>query len=100
MLAMAKTPGSGALPTALAFLRGTTELAADHARPLDVGCIVRSPSLPLVSGLNHLRLSGPVSYGHAVRLAEEHLGDLPYRQLVVEDEDSALRSRYRRGRRG
>jgi GNAT superfamily N-acetyltransferase len=91
MLAMAKTPGSAALSTALAFLRRTAELAADHARPLDAGCVIRSPSLPQVWVLNHLRLSGSTTYARAVALSEEHLGDLPYRQLVVEHEDSARR---------
>ena len=91
MLSVAKTPGSEALQTALAFLRRTAELAADHARPLDAGCVIRSPSLPMVWVLNHLRLSGSTTYARAVALSEEHLGDLPYRQLVVEHEDSARR---------
>jgi GNAT superfamily N-acetyltransferase len=91
MLAMPKTPGTEALMTALAFLRHTAELAADEARPLDAGCVVRTPSLPLVWGLNHLRIAGPVSYEQAVGLAEQHLGDLPYRQLAVEHEHSARR---------
>ena len=53
--------------------------------------VVRTPSLPQVWVLNHLRLSGSTAYAQAVGLAEEHLGDLPYRQLVVEHEDSARR---------
>jgi GNAT superfamily N-acetyltransferase len=91
MLGVEKNPGSGDLPTALAFLRRTAELAADRARPLDAGCVIRSPSLPQVWVLNHLRLSGSTTYARAVALSEEHLGDLPYRQLVVEHEDSARR---------
>jgi GNAT superfamily N-acetyltransferase len=86
---MAKTPDSEALPTALAFLRRTAELAADHARTLDVGCAVRTPSLPLVWGLNHLRLACPVTSEQVVALAEEHLGDLPYRQVAIEHQASA-----------
>src|SRR5689334_6717420 len=86
---MAKTPDSEALPTALAFLRRTAALAADNARSFDAGCVVRTPSLPLVWALNHLRVAGPVTYEQVVALAEEHLGDLPYRQLAIEHWASA-----------
>lgn len=91
MPAMAKTPASDALQTALAFLRRTAELAGDDTRAFDAGCVVRTPSLPQVWVLNHLRLSGSTAYAQAVELAEEHLGDLPYRQLVVEHDDNARR---------
>jgi GNAT superfamily N-acetyltransferase len=91
MLAVAKTPGSDALPTALAFLRRTAELAADQARPVDGGWLIRAPCLTSVWGLNHLRLAGPVTYEQAVVLADQYLGDLPYRQLIVEHEDSVRR---------
>src|SRR5689334_14765082 len=86
---MARTPVTEALSTALAFLRGTAELAADHSRALDAGCVVRASSLPLVWGLNHVRLSGPVTYEQVVAEAEEHLGDLPYRQVAIEHQASA-----------
>src|SRR6185437_1937928 len=86
---MAKTADGEALPTALAFLRRTAELAADNARSFDAGCVVRASSLPLVWALNHLRVAGPVTYEHVVALAEEHLGDLPYRQLAIEHWASA-----------
>jgi ribosomal protein S18 acetylase RimI-like enzyme len=89
MTDMAKTPGTEALTTALAFLRGTAELAADDALSLEAGCVVRTPSLPLVWGLNHLRLAGSVTHEQAVGLAEAHLGDLPYRQLTIEDQATA-----------
>ncbi len=88
---MGKTPASEALQTALAFVRRTAELAADDARPVDGGWLIRAPSLADVWGLNHLRLSGSVTYARAVELAEQHLGELPYRQLVIEHEDSARR---------
>ena len=91
MPAMAKTPASDALQTALAFLRRTAELAGDDTRAFDAGCVVRTPSLPQVWVLNHLRLSGSTAYAQAVELAEEHLGGLPYRQLVVEHDDNARR---------
>jgi N-acetylglutamate synthase-like GNAT family acetyltransferase len=86
---MAKAPDSEALPTALAFLRRTAALAADHARSFDAGCVVRTPSLPLVWALNHLRVAGPVTYERVVALAEQDLGDLPYRQLAIEHWASA-----------
>jgi GNAT superfamily N-acetyltransferase len=86
---MARTPVTEALPVVLAFLQGTAELAADNARALDAGCVVRAPSLPLVWSLNHLRLSGPVTYEQVVAQAEEHLGDLPYRQVALEHQASA-----------
>lgn len=88
MLGMAQTAGNEALATALGFMRRTAELAADQVRQLDAGCVVRTPSLPLVWGLNHLRLSAPTTYAEAIGLAEEHLGDLPYRQLAIESEAS------------
>ncbi|HEV7176454.1 MAG TPA: GNAT family N-acetyltransferase [Solirubrobacteraceae bacterium] len=88
---MGKTPASEALQRALAFVRRTAELAADDARPVDGGWLIRAPSLADVWGLNHLRLSGSVTYARAVELAEQHLGELPYRQLVIEHEDSARR---------
>ena len=91
MPAMGKTPASDALQRALAFVRRTAELAADDARPVDGGWLIRAPSLADVWGLNHLRLSGSVTYARAVELAEQHLGELPYRQLVIEHEDSARR---------
>jgi GNAT superfamily N-acetyltransferase len=91
MPAMGKTPASEALQRALAFVRRTAELAADDARPVDGGWLIRAPSLADVWGLNHLRLSGSVTYARAVELAEQHLGELPYRQLVIEHEDSARR---------
>src|ERR1700761_3154070 len=91
MPAMAKTLASKPLRTALTFLRRTAELAADESRPVDGGWLIRAPSLGGVWGLNQLRLSGSTSYAQAVELAERHLGDLPYRQLVIEHEDSARR---------
>jgi len=52
---------------------------------------VRTPSLPMVWALNHLRLGGPVTYEQVVELAEEHLGDLSYRQVAIEHQASAER---------
>jgi ribosomal protein S18 acetylase RimI-like enzyme len=73
---------------ALEFIRRTTELIADEVRPVEAGFVVRTPSLPMVWGLNHLRLIVPVSTEEALALADEHLAELPYIQLHVEDEPS------------
>ncbi len=76
------------LQRALRFMRETTELIAAEVRPIEVGFVVRTPALPDAWGLNHLRLTGPVSAEQAVALADEYLGDLPYRQLHIENERS------------
>ena len=76
---------------ALAFQRQTIELAADQMRPITPGWVARSQSLPMVWGLNHVRLTRPVTYAQALALAEEHLGDLPYRHLIVEHQPTAER---------
>ncbi len=80
-----------ALPRALRFSRETIELIADDVRPIDAGLVVLSPSLPKVWVMNHVRITEPVSTDEAVALADEHLSDLPYRQLFVEDEQTGRR---------
>ena len=72
----------------LEFERETLELVADEFRPIERGWLVRCRSLPLVWSLNQVRVATPIDYGDAVALAEEHLGELPYRQLMVEHEHS------------
>ncbi len=64
--------------TARALAGSITELAE--------GWVTHTPRLPQVWALNQLRLKAPVSAAMALRLAEEHQGDLPYRHLVIEDE--------------
>jgi len=79
---------AGALPRALRFSRETIELIADDVRPIDAGFVVRSPSLPNVWVMNHVRITEPVSSDEALALADEHLADLCYRELFVEDEQT------------
>jgi GNAT superfamily N-acetyltransferase len=59
--------------------------------PIDQGWVVREPSLPLVWSANHVGIVRPVSFGEALELAEEHLGDLPYRQVMIEHEPTGRR---------
>ena len=73
---------------ALDFQRGTVELVAQEFRPIEQGWVVRCPRLRLVWSLNHVRVARAIDYAEAVALVEEHLGDLPYRQLVVEHQRS------------
>jgi GNAT superfamily N-acetyltransferase len=83
--------GVEALQRVLQFMRETTELIADDVQRIDVGLVVLTPSLPHAWGLNHIRLTRPVSPDQALALAEQHLAGLPYRQIHVEDEQSGRR---------
>jgi GNAT superfamily N-acetyltransferase len=69
---------------ALDFMRHTIKLTADDLRPIDGGCVVRTPSLPQVWSLNHVRLTKSLPLAEAVEIADEQLFDLPYRQLHLE----------------
>ena len=73
---------------ALAFQRETLELAAEQVIQIPEGWLIRTPSLPLVWSLNQVRVTRPIETGDALALAERHLGELPYRQLLVEHEAS------------
>lgn len=56
---------------------------ADEVETIELGWVVRTPTLPMVWSLNHLQLTGPVSFGDAVALADEYQKDLPYRHIQV-----------------
>lgn len=81
----------GALTRALEFQRQTTALGAEEFTQIDEGWLVRSRSLPLVWSLNQVRVTQPIEFDEALALAERHLVELPYRQLVVEHEASGIR---------
>jgi GNAT superfamily N-acetyltransferase len=66
------------------FQRATLELVAPAVEPIDQGWVVREPKLPLVWSANHVRITEPVSFTEALELADAHLGDLPYRQLMID----------------
>jgi GNAT superfamily N-acetyltransferase len=75
-----------ALAHALEFQRATLELVVERFEPIEPGWVVREPSVPLVWSANHVRIAHPVGFAEALALADAHLGDLPYRQLMVEHE--------------
>jgi GNAT superfamily N-acetyltransferase len=50
-----------------------------------------TPSLPLVWVLNQVRVAGAVEFDDAVALTERHQPDLPYRQLMVESDQTGAR---------
>lgn len=79
------------------FLRATLELVADELRPIDEGWVLRTPSLPLVWSANQVRIGRPIELEAALALCERHLGDLPYRHLVIEDDaaGAALEAGFR-----
>jgi ribosomal protein S18 acetylase RimI-like enzyme len=80
-----------ALARALEFQRNTLELVADRVEPIADGWVVRMPSLPMVWNANHVRISRPATFSEAVALADRHLADLPYRQLMIEEEETGRR---------
>ena len=76
---------------ALAFQRETLELVAERVEPIEQGWVAREPSLPLVWSANHVGIARAVTFAEALWLAEEYLGDLPYRQLMIEHESTGRR---------
>lgn len=76
---------------AVAFQRETLQLIADEVTPLPEGWLIRTPSLPLVWALNQVWVAEPIEAGDALALADRYLGELPYRQLVVEHDASGAR---------
>lgn len=63
----------------------------ERVEPTDQGWVVRDPSLPLVWSANHVRIARAVTFAEALALAEAELGDLPYRQLMIEHEPTGRR---------
>jgi GNAT superfamily N-acetyltransferase len=53
--------------------------------------VIRTPSLSLVWLLNQVRIARPIGFEEAVSLTERHQGELPYRQLMVEEAESGAR---------
>lgn len=80
-----------ALSRAARFQRGTVALIAGECRPIEEGWLIRTPSLPQVWSANQVRLTQAVRFSDALALAERHMSDLSYRQLVVEHEPSGER---------
>lgn len=61
---------------------------AGEVRAIPEGVVALSGSLPAVWSLNHVRISGPVTYEQAVEICERHMGALSYRQLYLDHEPS------------
>jgi GNAT superfamily N-acetyltransferase len=81
----------GAFQRAVEFERATLGLVTARVEPIAEGWVVREPALPLVWSANHVSIARPVSFAAALELAEAHLGDLPYRQLMIEHDDTGRR---------
>jgi GNAT superfamily N-acetyltransferase len=64
------------------------------------GWLISTPSLPLVWVLNQVRVAGAVEFDDAVSLTERHQPGLPYRQLMVESDETGARmeDRFRANR--
>jgi GNAT superfamily N-acetyltransferase len=69
----AESISSESLATVLDFQRQTVKLVADEVLDIDEGWLVRTPSLPDVWWLNHLRIRVPISYEHVKELCRRHL---------------------------
>ena len=69
-------------------MRRTVALVADEVQPIDAGWAVRTPSLPDVWSLNHIRVAAPIEFADAVEVADQRFDALPYRHIVV-DHDAA-----------
>jgi ribosomal protein S18 acetylase RimI-like enzyme len=80
-----------AFQRAIEFERVTLELVTARVEPIAEGWVVQEPALPLVWSANHVRIARPVTFAAALELAEVHLGDLPYRQLMIEHQETGRR---------
>jgi GNAT superfamily N-acetyltransferase len=74
-----------------AFDRGSIEHVADALVEIPEGWVARTPSLRWVYYLNHVRVNVPIETSEAVSLLEQHMGDMPYRHLVIGDEPTGER---------
>jgi GNAT superfamily N-acetyltransferase len=87
MISATGRSGAG-FATALAFQRDTIARIADELVPIREGWLIRTPSLPLAWVLNQVRIARPIEFQEAISLAERYQGQLPYRQLMVDDDES------------
>jgi GNAT superfamily N-acetyltransferase len=66
-------------------LEWTVRSLADEIRDVRGGWVARSGSLPLVHSLNRLQVAGGMDPARVLRMADDHLADLPYRHVEVGD---------------
>jgi GNAT superfamily N-acetyltransferase len=81
--------GDGTLARLHDQLRRSQGAAADETRLVGPGRVARTPSLPWVWSLNHLRVSEPISFPDLLAVVDEVLSGLPYRHVLVEHEATA-----------
>lgn len=72
-------------------LRRSQGAAADETQLVGPGWVARTPSLPWVWSLNHLRVSEPISFADLLAIVDEVLSGLPYRHILIEHEPTADR---------
>ena len=78
-------PSSESLATVLDFQRRTAELLADEVLEIDGGWVLRTPSLPDVWALNHVRVGRPITYEEGEELCRRYLPPR-FDQLYVDDQ--------------
>ena len=81
-------PDQDGLRRALEFQRDTIALVAGEVRAIEEGWVARTPELPRVWSANQVVVTRPIQSADALALVERHLGDLPYRHLVIEHDAS------------
>src|SRR5579884_3676239 len=90
-LVPASPPEPQSFSRVLEVQRRTGELLAEHVRALEEGWVLRTPSLPAVWALNHVRVTGEITPDRAVELCRTHLDGLTFHHLLIEDEATGLR---------
>jgi ribosomal protein S18 acetylase RimI-like enzyme len=74
------------------FLRRVGEAVVDEVRPLDGATALLTPALPLVWELNAVRVEDrDAGAGVVIAAAEEALGHVSHRKLVVQDQEQGAR---------
>jgi ribosomal protein S18 acetylase RimI-like enzyme len=83
------------------FLRGVGEAVVDEVRPLDGATALLTPALPLVWELNAVRVEDrDADVDAVIAAAEEALGSVSHRKLVVQDQEQGARLAPELSRRG
>lgn len=82
------SPAKSARDQTLEFLRGSVEALAEEIVEIPEGWVVRTPSVPVVWSLNHVRIDQPIDFQDAVALAERYQSGSGFRQLFVDHEPS------------
>lgn len=70
-------------------LRWTATETSATFEEIEHGFVARTPELPLVRAVNHVRISDQSSFEVCKTIADRYMGDLPYRHVVIEDQSAA-----------